>query len=108
MVAALETGKAWRSEYKTWRGQSPVASGRSDYKVAAVEPMIVPAGSFEAYRIEMTGEAGQGIYKGTAWVDVNTAHLIRLDMLTRLGGRIDQFFSLRLASMKRAPRWADP
>lgn len=106
-IPALEVGKVWRSEYKTWRGQSPVAMGQSDYKLAAVEPVVVPAGSFNAYRIETTGEAGQGTYKGTLWIDAKTMHLVRLDMLTRTGGRIDQFFSLRLAGMKRAPRWLD-
>lgn len=108
LVAALEAGKAWHSEYKTWRGQSPVSNGRSDYKVTAVEPVVVPAGTFQTYRIEISGEAGLGTFKGTSWVDAETMHLIRLDVMTRIGGRIDQYFSLRLASVKRAPRWADP
>lgn len=110
LMPELEAGKAWRSEFKTWRSTSPVGSGRWDYKVVGLETLGVPAGSFEAYRIETSGEATQGsltTHKSTVWVDAKTLLPLRVDMIVRQGGRIDQFYSLRLASLKRAPRWND-
>lgn len=110
LVTGLEPGKAWRSEFKTWRDTSPVGSGRWDYKVAGMERLNVPAGTFETYRIETSGEATQGTlatHKGTYWIDTRTLVPVRMDMVIRYGGRIDQFFSLRLSSRKRAPRWGD-
>jgi hypothetical protein len=110
LVAGLEPGKAWRSEFKTWRDRSPLASGRWDYTVAGMETLSVPAGSFETYRIEISGEATQGTlatHKGTYWIDAQSLVPVRMDMMVRYGGRIDQFFSLRLSSRKRAPRWSD-
>jgi hypothetical protein len=110
LLTPLQPGKTWRAEFKTWRGASPVGGGHWDYRVAALEWVTVPAGTFEAWRIETTGEADQGgliTHKGTFWVDQKTLLTVREDMLVRNGGRIQQFFSLRLASLKRAPRWSD-
>ena len=110
LVPGLEAGKAWRSEFKTWRDPSLTGSGRWDYKVAAMEVLQVPAGSFDTYRIESNGEATQGglaTHKGTVWIDTKTLVPVRMDVVLRYSGRIDQFFSLRLSSMKRAPRWGE-
>jgi hypothetical protein len=110
LLPQLQAGQAWRSEFKTWRGQSPVGSGRWDYRVAALEPVVVPAGTYEAWRIETSGEAAQGglaTHQGSIWFDAKTLLPLRLDVVMRQGGRIDQFYSLRLASLKRAPRWSE-
>jgi hypothetical protein len=110
LVPGLAPGKTWQSEFKTWRDKSPVGSGQWDYKVAGMETLSVPAGSFETYRIEASGEASQGVlatHKSTYWIDTKTLLPVRIDMVVRHGGRIDQFFSVRLTSRKRAPRWGE-
>jgi uncharacterized caspase-like protein len=111
LAPQLQPGKTWRSEFRTWRGRSEAGSGHADYTVSALETLSVPAGSFEAFRVEIRGEASQAglsVRRGTAWFDRNTLVLLQLDMLVRTAGRIDQYYSLRLAGMKRAPRWNDP
>jgi hypothetical protein len=110
LVPDLTPGKTWRSEFKTWRDGSPAGSGRWDYKVAGTESLTVPAGAFDTLRIEASGEATQGslaTVKGTYWIDTVTRVPVRMDLVMRNGGRIDQFFSVRLISRKRAPRWGD-
>jgi hypothetical protein len=111
LAPGLAPGKAWHAEFKTWSDKAPAGSGRWDFKVAAIETLNVPAGSFETYRIETSGEATQGhlmTHKGTHWIDTQTLLPVRIDMVVRQAGRIEQFYSIRLTSRNRAPRWAEP
>jgi hypothetical protein len=53
--AELVVGKRWRTEFKQFRASGMVYRFRYDLRVVARERITVPAGTFEAYRIEADG-----------------------------------------------------
>ena len=109
-LADLTVGKKWRSEFTSGRSSGPKTKAYCDYKVAAFEEVTVPAGTFKAFKIEREGRFGGEGYRlvsGAEWVDSGTLFTVRVDVLNRYYGRIAEFYSARLSSIKRAPRRGD-
>jgi len=107
--ADLTGGKKWRSAYTTQRSGGSKVAAHCDYEVVALEDVTVPAGTFKAFKVEKvceTSSAGLLVSKGTTWIDPTTMLNVRIDTLTRMGGRIQDFDTLRLVSVKRAVRRA--
>ena len=106
--AELAVGKRWRTAFSNTTREGNKTSNFYDYKVVAFETIVVPAGSFNAFKIERLGEArSQSTYvvlSGTAWIDPTTMLTVRDDTLKRRGGKITEYGSLQLVSMKRGQR----
>ena len=109
--AELAVGKRWRSAYTNTNSKGETSQNYYEFKVVALEEVLVPAGRFIAFRIERTGEirwpARFLVQSGTHWVDPATMLMVRLDSLNREGGRITFYESEVLVSMKRVPRIAN-
>lgn len=82
--AELVVGRKWRTEFKQARPSGLTYAFAYDLRVAAKETVTVPAGTFEAFRIEATGfNVGLSAYiKRTIWVapgvDADIAHAVYL------------------------------
>jgi hypothetical protein len=58
-------------------------------KVAAVEKVTVPAGTFEAYRVEVTS-ADDGHAHQTLWIDKNSRQLVKLAAVLPMGSTMTE------------------
>lgn len=102
--AELVVGRRWHTEFKQARVSGMVYRFAYDVRVAARERITVPAGSFDAYRIEATGfNVGLGAFiKRTIWIapgiDADLAH----ETYVRLrNGQVEQDDREELVSFKR-------
>jgi hypothetical protein len=107
--ADLALGKRWRSAFTNTQPGGLKLSNFYDFRVTAFEEVTVPAGTFNAFRVERHGLAraqnGPGSQiSGTTWIDPITMFPIRNDMLFRTKGVITEQSSDRLVRIKRAPR----
>jgi hypothetical protein len=106
--AELAVGKKWRSAFINMSPSGARGENFIDFKVVALEEVTVPAGSFQAFRIEGVGESrGQGFYTvltNTTWIDPKTMLALRRDVMRRSGGTILAYESFQLVSLKRAGR----
>ena len=109
--AELAVGKRWRSAFTNTNSKGEKSQNYYEFKVVALEEVVVPAGRFTALRIQRTAEAPWParflIQTGTTWVDPATMLTVRLDTLSREGGQISFYESEVLVSMKRVPRIAN-
>jgi hypothetical protein len=108
--AELATGKRWRTAYlSTWTGGA--ANNFYDFRVIGLEDIIVPAGTFKAYKVEGSGIAtylggGDAHLRMMRWIDPGTMISVRVDLESKNMGAKSMFeySSTRLVSVKRAPR----
>jgi hypothetical protein len=91
--AELLVGKHWRTQFKQARKSGLTYTFRYDVKVTGKETVVVPAGTFEAYRIEARGfnmDLRAQINR-TIWVTPGVNADIAHETLVRLNnGRIEQ------------------
>ena len=107
--ADIAMGKQWRSAFTNTPKGGVVWTNFWAQRVVALEDVVVPAGTFKAYRVERHGEARPPtgaitFMTGTDWIDPQTMLVVRSDRLFRQGGKITENFSLRLVAFERAPR----
>jgi hypothetical protein len=102
--AELVVGHKWRTMFRQARTSGLNYTFQYDVKVAAKETIQVPAGRYEAYRIEARGfnvDLGASITR-TIWVapGVN-ADLAHETMVRLRDGRIEQHDRQELVSLAR-------
>lgn len=102
--AELLVGKHWRTQFRQARKSGLTYTFRYDVKVAGKETVVVPAGTFEAYRIEARGfnmNLGAQINR-TIWVAPGVNADIAHETLVRLNnGRIEQNDRQELVAVTR-------
>jgi len=89
----LEVGRRWRTEFRQDRRSGMTYFFRYKVRVAARERVTVPAGSFDAYRIEAEGfNVGLNAYiKRTIWVAPGINADIASETFVRLrNGQVEQ------------------
>ncbi len=100
--AELFVGKKWRSEFKQTRANGVTFTFRYDLRVVAREEITVPAGTFNAFKIEARGfnmQLGAALSRNI-WVVPGIAADIAHETLVRLrSGSIDQYDRQELVSM---------
>lgn len=103
--AELVVGKRWSTRFKQARPNGVTYTFQYDLKVAAQEKVTVPAGTFEAFRIEARGFNVElsATLERTIWVvpgiNADIAHEIRVRLSN---GRWDQNDRQELVSYKQA------
>jgi hypothetical protein len=108
--ADLELGKRWKTAFEATNADGSKDSGYWNYKVAALEDVTVPAGTFRAYRIEGSGfnnRGGGGVLQmtSTLWIDPATMKIVRDDELRRNPRmEIKRWDSMVLVKRVLAPR----
>jgi uncharacterized caspase-like protein len=112
--ADIAIGKRWRSAFTNTRRDSAPSNNFWEHRVVALEDVVVPAGTFKAYRIERQGEArptsgaGMTFLTATDWVDPRTMLVVRTDIKYRQPGRgagtVTEYFSDQLVSFERQAR----
>ena len=82
--ADLQLGKRWRSAFTNAPAGGSAARNFYEHRVVALEDVVVPAGSFKAFRIESNGESispHSAVRLHTMlWVDPATMTLVRHDV----------------------------
>jgi len=79
----LTTGKKWNYQFQRKQAKGPKMDRiRADYKVEAYEPVTVPAGTFNAFKITSVSEAtGRGIVtmpqKEQYWYSPDVKYIIK-------------------------------
>lgn len=108
--AEISLGKRWRSAVRNVDGQGRKSSDVWESHAVAVEQVRVPAGTFDAIRVERQGESHKDdggpptVMRSTLWIDPATMQWVRQDLLYRREGRVVLDESWRLARVQRAPR----
>jgi hypothetical protein len=99
-------GKHWTSRFI---GRSPKGEAQFEYhfRVVAREPVTVPAGSFNAFRLQMQGFArsamGQMDVEFKHWYDPQRLRLpVAREEVRRVGGRVVEASRFELMSYKQA------
>ncbi len=69
---SVAVGDTWTTEatgtVETSTGQTIDLATTTDYEVVAEESVTVPAGTWDAYRIDITADAGTGATTTTTWI----------------------------------------
>lgn len=102
--AELEVGRRWRTEFRQDRRSGATYYFRYKVKVAARERVTVPAGSFDAFRIEAEGfNVGLNAYiKRTIWVAPGVNADIAHETFVRLrNGQVEQNDRQELVAYRR-------
>ncbi len=108
--ADLQLGKRWRSAFTNTRPGSPAARNFYEHRVVALEEVVVPAGSYKAFRIESNGESiwphGAIRLHTMVWVDPATMTVVRQDTRHQsyVGTQFHQDFTDVLLWLKQVPR----
>jgi hypothetical protein len=91
----LSVGKSWKKQYRTTFANGDSSSSFLEAKVTTFEKITVPAGSFDAFRVEystesMSADANANISKGkvTVWYAPAVNHLIRRETVISSNGRV--------------------
>jgi len=102
-------GKKWRSDYTVVDAVSGnvIANVSLQFRVMALERIVVPAGEFMTYRVEGSGyedsgSGGRRTASRVTWADAsNSAIVIKEELVTRLGGyiKVNTLRELRRLSM---------
>jgi hypothetical protein len=85
VMAALPLAEGYATTFRNFdlQTQKPKVS---QLKVAATEQVTVPAGAFDAYRVEVTSDNGG---KSTVWVDKTTRRVVKVSsVLPQMGGAV--------------------
>ena len=97
--AELTVGRKWRTRFKQSRANGDVFTFDYELRIAARERITVPAGSFDAYRIEARGfnvELGALIVR-TIWVAPGISADVAHETEVRLrSGVVEQFDRMEL------------
>jgi hypothetical protein len=105
--AELHVGKKWQTMFKQKRPSGITYTFRYDVRVVARERITVPAGTFDAYKIEARGfnvQLGASLTR-TIWVAPGVAADIAHETLVRLrNNRIEQYDRQELVSVQAGPR----
>ena len=108
--ADLQIGKRWRSAFTNTPVGGTAARNFYDHRVVALEEVVVPAGRYQAFRIESSGESispssAQKLHN-MHWVDPATMTLLRQDVrhLSYDGTKRSTDFSDVLLWRKQVPR----
>ena len=105
--AELFVGKKWRTEFKQSRPNGTVYTFYYDLKVVAKETITVPAGTFDAYKIEARGfnkNLGARLERNI-WVSPGVSADIAHETLVRLAnGTIEQNERQELVAVRLGPR----
>lgn len=105
--AELIIGKKWQTRFKQSRPAGITYTYQYDLKVVAKEKITVPAGTFDAYKIEARGfnmELGAYLERNiwvTPGVNADIAHEIKVRLRS---GRIEQADRQELVSYTQAKR----
>jgi len=112
--ADIAIGKRWRSAFKNTAPDGTVSDNFWEARVVALEDIVVPAGTFKAYRVERQGEArplngaAMTFLSGTDWIDPRTMIVVRTDIKFRQSGRgsgmVSEFGSQQLVAFERLTR----
>jgi Caspase domain len=81
-IPEYNLGKRWSSRSQRKTGDWPARDISHDFKVAAKEPIVVPAGTFDTYRIESSGWAQTN--DGTASVNWQNRYWLSPDVPTAI------------------------
>jgi hypothetical protein len=102
--ADIAEGKKWRSVF-TNTNINGVTRNYYDFQVVALEDLATSMGTIRAFKVQANGEAnGRNNYTvmtNTLWIDPRTMHIIRSDRQFRENGRIIEFTSTVMTSMKK-------
>jgi hypothetical protein len=105
--ADLMIGKKWTTRFKQTRPSGVTYTFQYDLKVAAKERITVPAGTFDAYKIEARGfniELGAHLERNI-WVTPGVNSDIAHEIVVRLrSGAIDQYDRQELVSYVQAKK----
>ena len=113
--ADLAIGKRWRSAFTNTGPDGKPSTNFWEARAAALEDVVVPAGTFKAYRVERQGEArpagddaAMTFLTATIWIDPRTMLVVRTDAKYRQSGIrpgiISEYFSEQLVSFERQAR----
>jgi hypothetical protein len=111
----LQVGKSWEAGWNQKNPQRGNETYTMSMRIAAFEKIRVPAGEFEAFRIEINGwlkrPFGTGRIEGRTWVVPGINFSIKRESLGRFGNRIVRSERAELVSMRQLtvePRCAAP
>jgi hypothetical protein len=100
----MSVGKRWRSAYDIV-GTGGKGSLYWDFKVVGIETVSVPAGRFQAYRVEGYSEVSTGARQSeTYWVDPASFLMIKDEWVSRTGSNVNGSHRHELVSQTRTPR----
>lgn len=106
----LQVGKRWRTAFTNAQPGGPSARSYYEFRVSALEEVEVPAGRFQAFRIEGEGEGrtprgSRGLWL-TNWVDPATMTLVRHEVRQsdRAGGQVIEHTRDVLLWRRQVPR----
>lgn len=112
--ADIALGKRWRSAFTNVGADGNASNNFWEARVVALEDVVVPAGTFKAYRVERRGEArpangtAMTFLTATDWIDPRTMIVVRTDIKFRQHGRgsgtISEYGSDQLVSFERQAR----
>jgi hypothetical protein len=102
--AELQVGKKWRAAYQVLRGGVRQTPSTMDYVISVREKVVVPAGTFEAFRIDGDGTSEGHHLKESLWVLPYVNFLVRWDRLVRHGQHSNPLAAERheLVSLRQA------
>ena len=92
--ANLVVGKQWRTHFRQTRPNGKVYTFRYDMRVVGREKISVPAGTFDAYKIEARGfnmELGASLERNIWVVPGISADIVHETLVRLRSGAIDQF-----------------
>ena len=109
--ADIAIGKKWQSDYVSIPPKGVSHHITYDHKVVARESITVPAGTFDTYRIESSGQSVGGdasfylSLRDVAWVDAQGLFVVRQEWrFTPRSGPATTNLGRELAELKRVPR----
>jgi hypothetical protein len=111
--ADIAVGKRWRSAFLNTGPNNVVKSAFYDFRVVALEDIVVPMGRIKAYKVErqgwstrLGGSASRSTsISGTTWIDPATMFVVRDDTLVqRSAGKTTVFDSSQIVSISRRRR----
>ena len=111
--ADIAIGKRWRTAFTNTDSDGKTSNNFWEARVVALEEVVVPAGTFKAYRVERQGEArpAGGPMKfrtATDWIDPETMQVLRTDSFFRQEGRgsgkVTRDRTEHLVAFERQPR----
>ena len=101
----LAVGKKWNARYIVVTKNGSKNWEEKEGKVVALENISVPAGTFQAYKIEQTWKNGWGSYgKSTIWVLPNSGMAIKADVDMHLGSGKREFWVQEATVVKLATK----
>jgi len=112
--ADIAIGKRWRTAFTNTDPDGTISNNFWEARVVALEDVVVPAGTFKAYRVERQGEAKPAngavmtFRTATDWIDPNTMQVLRTDSFYRQPGKgsgtISRYRTDELVAFERQPR----